>query len=264
MSIRKGYSDGPEGQVHWRMAHPVNEAKNIDLYCFSPAPFGSIAFEEILPHLARNRRVVAPDYPGQAGSEGGSPTPSIESYARSMVSVIKDLSGDRPVGLIGFHSGCLVAAEVKLQASDQVDHMVLIDVPAFDPETRAKYLPSVGGVFNPTAEIDALAKAWEMAVTKRLAHQSIDQCYEMFAEMAGNGARMNATFHAAFTFDVEAKLNALSGPVTILATRSSLLEWSRRAADLIQGANMVEILDIEGSVLNANAKRTAEAVLAHR
>ena len=264
MIIRKGYSDGPEGQVHWRMACPVSEAVDTDLYCFSPAPFGSIAFVDLLPHLAQNRRVIAPDYPGQAGSEGGSPTPSIESYAASMLSVIKDLSGDRPVSLLGFHSGCLVAAEVKLQATDQINHIFLIDVPAFDPETRAKYLPSVGSVFNPSGEIDAVAKAWDMAVTKRLTHQPLDQCYAMFADMVGNGARMNATFHAAFKYDVEAKLMAVQGRVTVLATQSSLLEPSRRAADLIEGANLVERLDIEGSVLNANAKRTAEVILSRR
>ena len=94
--IRKGYSDGPEGQIHWRMAGEGG-ANAPDLYCFSPAPFSSIAYASILPHLAQAGRAIAPDYPGQGGSSGGSAAPTIESYADSMCALIKALSGDAPV-----------------------------------------------------------------------------------------------------------------------------------------------------------------------
>ena len=261
MNLRKGYSDGPEGQVHWCMATPDGAASAGDIYCFSPAPFSSIAYADLLPHLAKDHRIIAPDYPGQGGSDGGSSTPSIASYAASMLAVIEDLSADRPVTVLGFHSGCLVAAELQAVAPARIDHAVFIDVPAFDPDTRAKFLPMVGQPFEPSASIEALAKAWDMAVTKRLQRQSIEDCYAMFADTVGNGPRMNATFHAAFTYEVEARFSAVQGRTTILATQSSLLESSRRAAQLIEGATLVERLDIEGSVLNANAARTAEAIL---
>ena len=262
MSVRKGYSDGPEGQIHWRLAQNSERTTSRDLYCFSPAPFGSISYETIMPFLANGRRVIAPDYPGQAGSDGGSATPTIESYAASMLAVIHDLSGDDPVDVLGFHSGCLVAADVKRQAPDRVERVMLIDVPAFDPDTRAKYLPLVGAPFEPTAEIESVAKAWDMAVTKRLTTQPIDECYALFADTVGNGPRINATFHAAFTYDVDTRLAALKGGAVILATQSSLLEPSRRAARLIQEAELLEVPEIQGSVLNQNAKRTAKAVLA--
>lgn len=260
MSIKKGYTDGPEGQIHWRMVEPDGASDKSDLYCFSPAPFASIAYQTLLPHLAKGRRVIATDYPGQGGSDGGSPTPSIESYAASMLAVIKALSGDKKVSVLGFHSGCLVAAEVKLQAPDQVDDVILIDVPAFTPEKRADFLPVVGKPFTPTGDLETVTKAWDMAVTKRLDTQPIEHCYAMFADTVGNGPRMNATFHAAFTYDVEAKLGALPGTTTILATQSALLEPSRRAATLIPDCTLIERLDIQKSVLDANAETTAAAV----
>lgn len=260
MSVRKGYSDGPEGQVHWRMIAPAEPPTEPDLYCYSPAPFSSIAYANLLPHLAKRRRVIAPDYPGQGGSDGGSATPSIESYAASMLAVIQDLSGDRPVSVLGFHSGCLVAAEIKLRAARQIDRVILIDVPAFDPDTRAKYLPMVGKPFEPTGTLETVTKAWDMAVTKRLDNQSIDQCYAMFADTVGNGPRMNATFHAAFTYEAEQKLSALQGDTIIFATQSSLLEPSRRAASLIPECELIEQLEITKSVLDANAESTAKMV----
>ncbi|MEM7327614.1 MAG: alpha/beta hydrolase [Pseudomonadota bacterium] len=259
-TVRKGYSDGPEGQIHWRMATSESISNQPDLFCFSPAPFGSIAYASLLPLLAKDMRVCAPDYPGQAGSDGGSATPSIESYATSMLAVIQDLSNQNPVNLLGFHSGCLVAAEVQRQAPQLVERVVLVDVPAFDPETRAKYLPMVGAPFEPTADLDSVSKAWEMAVSKRLETQTLEHCLAMFADAVGNGRRMNATFHAAFTYDVEIKLSALDAPTTVIASQSGLLSPSRRAAAIIPNCELVEMLSVKRSVLDENARTTADAI----
>ena len=261
MIIRKGYSDGPEGQLHWRMAVPKDTPTEPDLYCFSPGPFSSIAYADMLPKLATQRRVIAADYPGQGGSDGGGGTPSIETYAASMLAVMKHLSGDAEVHVTGFHSGTLVAVETALQSSSQVSRIVLVDVPAFDPDTRAKYLPAVGAPFEPSADLESLSKAWDMAVIKRQASQSLDACLQLFADTVANGSQMNATFHAAFSYDVEAKFAASVQPTAIIATQSGLLEPTRRAAQLIEGSRLTERLDIEGSVLNKNAAATAEAIL---
>lgn len=261
MMIRKGYSDGPEGQIHWRMAGAATAGNPPDLYCFSPAPFSSIAYEAILPELASDRRVVAPDYPGQGGSAGGSAEPSIEQYAQSMCALIETLSGEDAVTLTGFHSGCLVAVEAALILGNRVSHVVLVDVPAFDPETRAKYLPAVGAPFEASAELSAQEKAWERAVVSRLDSQPIERSLEMFADQVANGSRQNATFHAAFTYDVEARFKRLTRPTRIIATQSMLLDPSRRAAELIEDARLIERLDIKGSVLDQNAPITAKAIL---
>ncbi len=260
MIIRKGYSDGPQGQVHWRMADPGGAHSQPDLYCFSPAPFSSIAYANILPHLAQNRRVIAPDYPGQGGSDGDKTRPSVEDYAASMLAVIDDLSEQSDVQVTGFHSGCLVAVEVALQRASVVKQLVLVDVPAFDPDTRAKYLPVVGAPFEASTDLESLRKVWDMAVTNRSRIQPIEQCLALFADTAGNGPRMNATFHAAFTYDVESKFDALQTPATILATKSMLLDPSRRAAQLISNCTLVELLDIQRSVLDESAATTAAQI----
>lgn len=257
MTVRKGYSDGPEGQVHWRRA---GTQAGSDLYCFSPAPFGSLAFANLIPHLANDRCVIAPDYPGQGGSDGGQATPTIEDYARSMLAVMDDLSADQPVSLLGFHSGCLVAVEAALQAPDRIERIILIDVPAFDLETRAKLLPTIGTPFEPSADLDSLSKSWDAAITRRLETQPLDQCLALFADTVGNGPRMNATFHAAFTYDVEAKLSALDVDTRIIATQSSLLDSSRRAAELIPRSTLLEVSHIQRSVIDENAESIARII----
>jgi len=260
MTIHKGYSDGPEGQIHWRMMNAAEDAGMPDLYCFSPAPFSSIAYSAIMPYLAIGGRAIAPDYPGQGGSDGVSPTPSIEAYADSMCAVIDALSGDRPVHLTGFHSGCLVAVDVALLLPDQATRLALVDVPAFDPDTRAKYLPMVGAPFEPSHAMDSQQKAWERAVSSRQETQPLARSLEMFADQVAAGDRQNATFHAAFTYDLEAKFAALDTSTTIIATQSMLLEPTRRAARLIPGARLIEQLDIQRSVLDENAETSAAII----
>ena len=101
-----------------------------------------------------------------------------------------------------------------------------------------------------------------MAMTKRLETQPLAQSLAMFADTVGNGPRMNATFHAAFTYDVEASLCSLTADTTIIATQSSLLEPSRRAAAMITGSKWVELPEVQRSVLDENAEVTAAAILA--
>lgn len=259
--IGKGYSDGPFGQLHWRMLVPEQKVTRPDLYCLHPAPFSGLAFTTIMPFLASGRRVIAPDFPGHGGSDRFRPDPGIADYAEAMEAVMEDLSGTAPVDIMGFHSGNLVAAEMAAENSGRVRSLVLIDVPAFDPQARARLQPAVAGRFAITADLRCLEKPWDLGMTKRVDSQGIDRSFEMFTEQLRHGAAMNAAFHAAFTYDVEGRLPLLSRPALILATQSGLLEATRRAAGLIPSARLVERLDIKRAVLDEAAEKTATEIL---
>ena len=86
--MRKGYTDGPFGQIHWRMMDAVAEATMPDLYCLHPSPFSGLAYTNVMPMLAQNRRVIAPDYPGYGGSDPFKAHPSIAEYAEAMLAVM--------------------------------------------------------------------------------------------------------------------------------------------------------------------------------
>ncbi len=253
--MRKGYSDGPFGQVHWQMM-----GNGPGLFCFAPAPFTGLAFNSIMPFLAADRRVIAPDYPGYGGSDRFRPDPSVADYAAAMSAVIADLS-DGPVDLMGFHTGCLVAVETALSIPEKIRRLVLMDVPAYSPEARAKYLTTTATPYEIGPDIECLAPAWDRGITKRIESQGIDRSWEMFVETLRNGREMNAAFHAGFTYDVEGQLAKINRPTMVFASQSMLLEPSRRAAQLIQGAKLVERLDITRAVLDEAAEETATHVL---
>ncbi len=259
-AIAKGYSDGPFGQVHWRACGERGDAP--DLVCLHPAPFSGLAFTAIMPLLATERRVIAPDFPGHGGSDPHRSDASIGDYAKAMQSVVHDFSPDRSVDVLGFHTGCLVACELALLASDAVRSLVLIDVPAFDETTRQSHLAESSAPPRFTEDMASLASAWERGITRRVESQGMARSFEMFVEQLRHGEAMNAGFHAGFMYPVEDRLAAVDHPTTIIATQSMLLEPSRRAASLIPATRLVERLDITRAVVDEAAGPIAAEVLA--
>lgn len=259
--IRKGYSDGPFGQIHWRMLVPEEPVSKPDLYCLHPGPFSGLAFTTIMPHLAKDRRAFAPDYPGYGGSDPFKEEPAISEYAEAMMAVIDDQSGIGPVDLMGFHTGNLVAAEMALSQPEKIRRLALIDVPAFDAETSAKHRAASAKTFEITPDMSSLKWPWERGMIKRIESQGLERSFDMFTEQLRPGRLMNKAFHAAFTYDVDRKLMALEHPSLVLATQSGLLGATRRAAQMITNATAIERLTITRAVLDEAHEEVAGAVL---
>ncbi|QLC23109.1 alpha/beta fold hydrolase [Parasphingopyxis sp. CP4] len=257
--MRKGYSDSAHGQIHWRLEGSSGPAP--DLYCLHPAPFSGLAFTAIMPHLAGDRRVIAPDYPGHGGSDALTVAPSVEGFAEAMAAVIDDVSGGEPVDLVGFHTGCLVALALAASVPSRIGRLVLIDMPYFDADTRQKFLDPAAQAPGFTAELESLSRAWEFGITKRIKSQPMARAFEMFVEQLRHGEGMNAAFAAARDYDVEQAAADTSAPVTVIATQSPLLEASQAGAAAIPGASLVERTDVSRAVLDEAASTIALEIL---
>jgi pimeloyl-ACP methyl ester carboxylesterase len=267
MTIRRGYSDTSFGQMHWRMlSPPTADLTQPDLYCLHPAPFSSLAFTGIMPHLAHDRRAIAIDYPGYGGSDAlpDNGEPAIEDFAKAMFAAITNLSTDlsahKPIDVMGFHTGCLVGAQMCLDQPQNIRRAVFIDVPAFAKEMRPSLLENNAKPPVLTPLLDCLANAWASGVTRRLESQPMARAFEMFVEQLRPGERMNAAFHAAFSYPWEERLPKIKSHVTIVATQSPLLTASRAAAGAIIHAQLIERLDITRAVLDEAAEKTADVV----
>ena len=261
-AIRKGYSDGPFGQLHWRMMEASGKATQPDLYCMHPAPFSGLAYSTIMPLLAANRRVIAPDYPGYGGSDAFKEHPSIAEYALAMMAVVDKNSEGKAVDLIGFHTGNLVAGEMAILKPQQIGKLVLVDVPAFDTEIRAKYRKMAAQPFNVSDDKDCLDQPWRRGITNRLETQGPARALEMFAEQLRAGRNMHAAFDAAFTYNAYGRMPLIQHPTLVLASQSELLEATRWTAGNIAGATLVERLDITTGVLDQEAAKTAREIMA--
>ena len=262
-SPKKGYSNGPDGQLHWRLYNAQSQTRSPMLLCLHPAPFSGLAFQNIAPHLAKRRQVLAPDYPGYGGSDPCAGTPSIDKYAIAMASLLNEFETAGKVDLLGFHTGCLVAAEMARQNPQSIGKLCLIDAPAFPADQSAEMAKKFGAPMALSGDINCLEAPWNMGFKSRLETQDKDQAIRLFAEEIRAGREINAAFFAAFTYPWIERMPDVSTPTMVLATQSSLLDGSRVLANTIPGAELLERLDVTKSVLDQSAETIAHDIIAY-
>ena len=249
--MRRAYIGEAGAQLHYIEA---GHAENETLILLPPSPNTSLSYEKIIPLLAKQQHVIAIDYPGFGGSDRID-EPSIANYAKALAPLAEKHS---PVALSGFHTGALVANELALLFPNLVRKLVLVDVPYFDAPTRAKYAASFAATELPSP----IAANFKKKVTDR--HESLteDRAFKIWVESLRSGRYQNDAFRAAFAYDPEEEFAKLAHPLTVIATTSSLLEPSRKTAQSVAQAEIVELLEITPPVFEAHSDKLAPVILA--
>lgn len=264
-AVRGHYVDTPTGQLHIRrLAAGVRSAP--PLLCLHPAPYSGLYFTTAMPYLNAGRDVLAPDYPGYGGSTALTAAPAIADFAAAMHACLDGMKLEGPVDILGFHTGCLVAAEMALTAPERCGRLVLCDVPYFDETRQAALRERVGQPLALSGAFRSLEPAWQADVSSRIELAGLDRSIELLAEHLRAVPRDHEAFLAAFSYPCAARFAALDASVaerlTIIATDSGLADATREAAAAVPTATFVDADDIAGAVFEAGAARIAEHVLA--
>jgi pimeloyl-ACP methyl ester carboxylesterase len=127
--IKRGYADTAWGQVHYRIATPKipqSEWKT-PLVFFHQSPLSSLEYGPLIAEMGRDRLVLAPDTPGQGGSDAPPREASIEEYAAILVEALKGLGfgPQKPFDLLGNHTGTSLAMEAALLEPKMVRQIVM-------------------------------------------------------------------------------------------------------------------------------------------
>lgn len=258
--IRKVYGDTSSGQVHARITEAQGGDALPPLVCLHPAPSSGLYFQTVLPMLSDGRQVIAPDYPGYGGSDRLSGPPTIEDYATAMLELLDDLGIDRPVDVLGFHTGCLVGSEMALARPDSIRRLVLCDVPYFAAEARAGLKQKMAVPLPISPELTSIESAWSFNVAGRVDDVPLERCIELLAEHLRAGNRDYFGFDAAFSYACEDKLPGVSVDTTVLATQSGLHATSLAAAEAIPGATLVDVTEVTAAVFEAGADAISQRI----
>jgi len=103
-------------------------------------------FDAVLPLLATDRTVIAPDTPGYGASAPPPAQPTLPDYADALAAGLARLGhGERgrPLDLMGHLTGSLLAVELATSRPRWVRRLVLSRSPAFDAERRRSYVADV-------------------------------------------------------------------------------------------------------------------------
>lgn len=216
---------GLEGSLHWWRFGAASDPAGVPLVCLHPLPFGGGFFRTIAEHLVTKRSVWCPDYPG-FGESDPLPEPwSVEAWADAVARGLETLDFNGPADLLGFHTGCLVAAELALEYAKSVRRLVFIDAPYFDQEQRR-----------------VLAEH-TMAAPRH----------------HGNPAAIEG-FRAAFAYDPIANFRHIPNPALVIGTESGLHGPSEAAARAMSGGSFLGRPDLEAPVFEHGARDIAASV----
>lgn len=159
-NTRKGYVDGPFGQIHYQQAgKPGNP---IIVLCHQ-SPSSSEMFRAAYAPLAgHGLHVIGIDTPGFGMSDVPDHPPSIEEYAGAIGVCIAALC-TTPVTLLGHHTGAAIAAELAVAAPDQIRRLILNGPPVMTAEERGQYSQALKDAprVEPQADGSHLMAMWE-------------------------------------------------------------------------------------------------------
>ncbi|MFQ5635665.1 MAG: alpha/beta fold hydrolase [Gammaproteobacteria bacterium] len=138
MQIKKGYADGPFGQLHYQQC-----GTGAPVIMVHQSPDSMVQFRPVMrPLAAAGIHAIAVDIPGCGMSETPDHPPTIAEYA-PMVTAIMDHFGFDRASVLGHHTGAIIVTEATLQNPERVDRIVLNGPLPLTDEERAYFMGMV-------------------------------------------------------------------------------------------------------------------------
>jgi len=118
---RRGYADGPFGQVHFQDCG----GEGPPLLLCHQSPMTSRQFDNVYGLLLeKGIRAIGIDTPGFGNSSAPDHVPTVEEYATAFPPVLDHLNISQ-AAVLGHHTGALIATEISLQFPDRVNSLIL-------------------------------------------------------------------------------------------------------------------------------------------
>lgn len=226
--LRRGYVDSRFGQIHYRQVIPEKE-EHAPIMALHLSPNSSQVFSDFLPFIGKDRIAIAPDYPGYGMSDPIEGQQNLTDYAAAMLDVIKARDLDRPVDLIGYHTGAGVALEMARQEPKAIGRVILVAIPLLTKEERESgaALPKIP--FDVEGEF--AKKEWQSSWRWRGPEQSKESVLATFGEKFRPGSRKKGA-QAILAYDLISVFKNTQHEVSIITVRDDLWNVSKRAQEM--------------------------------
>lgn len=254
LSIRKQYVDGPFGQIHVYSVIPKVISQH-PLMCFHPSPTSGNYFKDYMLQMGKDRMVFAMDTPGYGNSDAPTKPPSIRELAIAAAKTLEELGfGERdggPVDTIGYHTGCLIAAELAILRPDLVRRLILPGIPYYVGKDREEALAKYAKPKTQDGEGTHVKEAWEFWTENLLGlGVSIDRINEHFADQMRAGSKSWWAYRGVFSYESDKRLPLVQQPVLVPNNHGGLEEASRAAASVMKNAQVIEMPDLTKGIFD--------------
>jgi pimeloyl-ACP methyl ester carboxylesterase len=157
--VKRAFQGTPDGQIHYATA-----GAGPPVLLLHQTPRSWDEYRDVIPILARERRVIAMDTIGYGESYKPPGRCDIEDYARGAIALLDGLGVGR-TAVVGHHTGAVIAMELAASHPDRVERLVLSSCPYVDSADRDRRQRSGGHrVDHVEAKPDGthLAELWQI------------------------------------------------------------------------------------------------------
>ena len=226
---KRGYLDGPAGQVHYRRAGEGGEP----LLLLHQSPLSSTQFDAVLPRLAAlGFDALALDLPGYGMSDEPPPGATLEDYA-GIIPAAMAAMGWREAHLVGHHSGAVLAAVHAASRPTGLRRLVLNGFPLLGEAERKHFATFYFGPKDPKPDGSHLLLAWQNRLRATPGWTDLALMHRYTVEGLHRGGSNWRMFPLVIAADMVEVLGHITAPTLLFTnTGEDLYESTRRAQAL--------------------------------
>jgi pimeloyl-ACP methyl ester carboxylesterase len=234
--IERAYRSSRFGQLHYRIARPDGPPIAPPLVCLHQTPSSGGEWASIMPIMARDRVVIAPDNPGYGMSDAPPSPATIPDFGAVVAGLMDNLAASGVIAgdsydVIGMHTGSIVASELGLADAARVRRIVMISLAAYPADVRAAKLADLYSKFPaPAATLAHVEQLWSFFVKFGDPRMTDEARHVALAECLRLGNRMPWGYEAVYRYDFEAALDRLEQPVLVINPQDDLWDVTLRHA----------------------------------
>lgn len=245
--IRRGYYDGPTGQIHYRRCAGRNAAgqAGTPLMLLHQSPLSSTQFEAVMPALAQaGFDVLAPDMPGFGMSDVAPEGATLGDFASIIPAGLAAMGWSR-AHLVGHHTGAVLGAVFAAAQPAAVQKLVLNGFPLLGKAERDHFATFYFGPKEPKPDGTHLLIAWENRLRSTPGWSDIHLMHRYTVEALHRGATNWKAFPLVISADLEAVLRQLTVPTLMFTNTGEDLYDSTRRAHALR-ADFFEYAELQG------------------
>lgn len=213
-TLKKGYLNGPFGQVHY-----YEQGSGPCLILAHQSPVSARMFERAMSFLAQHGlRAIAIDTPGYGNSDTPPLPPSIEDYAETFLSVIDGL-GLESAHFLGHHTGASILCNFAARFPQHVQSLILNGTAVFTPEELEQFKGVKMEAHSIYEDGSHLIEAWKRRAKYTPGWSDKFAMHRRIVDQLWAGDTSWYGHNAAFSYDIVPDLMALKTR-TLLLTNS--------------------------------------------
>jgi len=235
----------------------------IPLLLLHMSPLSSRMWDAVLPLLARDRLVLAPDRIGFGDSDRLTSPIRFPEYALATLDAL-DALDIAQVDVLGIHTGSCEAIELASAHPERVRRVAIVALPVLDEQEREALKAHYGPMPAPAPDGSHLKAYWAWwRGTRGDTVRPTELVHARVLDHVRAAPNVWWTYHAVFDYPVAERALLVRQPFVVFGPHDDLWEPTRRAArQLPPHARFVELPHLDYEIFALHAEEMAGRVLA--